>query len=253
MPDLLMFVEDHAQERFLSALLRRMAAEHSVPTSIRVRTARGGFAKVLRQLEDFARAVGAGCERLPDGLVVGLDANCRGYAERRRMVMDRARQLSRADSVGSVVLARSASATPSSFARYGPRIGPRLAHSSACGSICFAITSLPTESARLRDLVICAIPDPHIERWLLLDGRAFQVAVGSGCRAPDEKCEKHRYKRLLNAAVREAGVQPLLGGVEYAEDIVGAYDIQQVARRDASFGHLVGEIRSWLNRQQRGG
>lgn len=197
MPDLLMFVEDHAQERFLSALLRRMAAEHSVPTSIRVRTARGGFAKVLRQLEDFARAVGAGSERLPDGLVVGLDANCRGYAERRRMVMDRARQL--------------------------------------------------------RDLVICAIPDPHIERWLLLDGRAFQVAVGSGCRAPDEKCEKHRYKRLLNAAVREAGVQPLLGGVEYAEDIVGAYDIQQVARRDASFGHLVGEIRSWLNRQQRGG
>lgn len=197
MPDLLMFVEDHAQERFLSALLRRMAAEHSVPTSIRVRTARGGFAKVLRQLEDFARAVGAGSERLPDGLVVGLDANCRGYAERRRMVMDRARQL--------------------------------------------------------RDVVICAIPDPHIERWLLLDGRAFQVAVGSGCRAPDEKCEKHRYKRLLNAAVREAGVQPLLGGVEYAEDIVGAYDIQQVARRDASFGHLVGEIRSWLNRQQRGG
>lgn len=87
----------------------------------------------------------------------------------------------------------------------------------------------------------------------MLDGRAFQEAVGSGCRAPDEKCEKHRYKRLLNAAVREAGVQPLLGGVEYAEDIVGAYDIQQVARRDASFGHLVGEIRTWLNRQQRGG
>jgi hypothetical protein len=47
------------------------------------------------------------------------------------------------------VLARSASATPSSFARYGPRAGPRLAHSSACRGICFAITSLPTESARL--------------------------------------------------------------------------------------------------------
>ena len=57
---------------------------------------------------------------------------------------------SRANSVGSVVLARSAPATPSSFARYGPRTGPRLADSSACGSICFAITSLPTESVRLR-------------------------------------------------------------------------------------------------------
>jgi len=57
--------------------------------------------------------------------------------------------LSRNDSIGSVVLARSASANPSSFARYGPRAGPRLAHSSSCRSICFAITSLPTESSRL--------------------------------------------------------------------------------------------------------
>lgn len=197
MPELLLFVEDHAQEKFLVALLQRMAAEHAVPTVTRVRTARGGFAKVLKQLEDFALAVERGSERLPDGLVVGLDANCRGYAQRRRMVMERARQLSA--------------------------------------------------------LVICAIPDPHIERWLLLDGRAFKEAVGSGCQAPDEKCEKDRYKRLLNAAVRQAGVQPLLGGIEYAEDIVGAYDIQQVAQRDASFGHLVGEIRGWMNQQKRGG
>ena len=66
---------------------------------------------------------------------------------------------SRSDSVGSVVLARSASANPSSFARYGPRIGPRLAHSSACRSICFAITSLPTESIRLCGLCdLCGDP-----------------------------------------------------------------------------------------------
>jgi len=58
--------------------------------------------------------------------------------------------LGRNDAVGSVVLARSASANPSSFARYGPGTGPRLAHSSACASICFAITSLPTESSRPR-------------------------------------------------------------------------------------------------------
>jgi len=58
-------------------------------------------------------------------------------------------RLSRNDSVGSVVLARSAGANPSSFARYGPRTGPRRAHSSACTSICFAITSLPTESSWL--------------------------------------------------------------------------------------------------------
>ena len=56
--------------------------------------------------------------------------------------------LGRDDSVGSVVLARSAPANPSALGRYGRRTGPRLAHSSACGSICFAITSLPIESSR---------------------------------------------------------------------------------------------------------
>jgi hypothetical protein len=55
----------------------------------------------------------------------------------------------RDEAVGSVVLARSASANPSSFARYGPRTGPRIAHPSACESICFAIASLPTASLRL--------------------------------------------------------------------------------------------------------
>ena len=55
--------------------------------------------------------------------------------------------LSRNDSVGSVVLARSACANPSSFARYGPRTRPRRAHTSDCPSICFAITSLPTGSS----------------------------------------------------------------------------------------------------------
>ena len=53
------------------------------------------------------------------------------------------------DARGSVVLARSASARASSFARYGPRTGPRLDHSWACGSIGCATTSLPTASRRL--------------------------------------------------------------------------------------------------------
>lgn len=196
MPELLLFVEDQAQEKFLTALLSRIATERAVRVSVRPRSTQGGFAKVLSQLEAFAKAVDRGREPLPDGLVIGLDANCQGYIERRRMVLQRAGQLS--------------------------------------------------------DLVICAIPDPHIERWFLLDGEAFREALGAGCAAPDEKCEKGRYKRLLNQAVRQAGVQPLLGGVEYAEDIVNACHIQRVADRDASFGRFVSDFRNWLNRQQHG-
>ena len=47
--------------------------------------------------------------------------------------------------------------------------------------------------------MILAIPDPHIERWLLLDGAAFKAVFGKGCDAPDQKCDRGRYKqRLMN-------------------------------------------------------
>ena len=85
------------------------------------------------------------------------------------------------------------------------------------------------------DLVICAIPDPHIERWLLLDSAAFKTVLGKGCQAPDQKFEKDRYKKLLMEAVLEAGLMPILGGIEHAADIVNAMDFQRVAQSDGSF------------------
>ncbi len=45
--------------------------------------------------------------------------------------------------------------------------------------------------------MILAIPDPHIERWLLLDGAAFKAVFGRGCDAPDQKCDRGRYKQRL--------------------------------------------------------
>ena len=99
----------------------------------------------------------------------------------------------------------------------------------------------------LKHLVIHAIPDPHIERWLLLDGEAFKQVIGKGCMAPDAKCEKQRYKKLLAQAVLEAGVQPLLGGVEYAEDLADKINVQRACTHDISFNHFVHELRAWLN------
>ena len=192
MPDILLFVEDSAQEKFLSAMLVRLAGDAHVSLHVRVRTAQGGIGRVLGQLESFAQEVERGRAAMPDGLVVALDANCKGFNERRKGANQRA--------------------------------------------------------GKLLESVILAIPDPHIERWFLLDSEAFKEAVGRGCKAPGEKCEKQRYKRLLNQAVLEAGVQPLLGGVEYAEELAKAYNIQRVADTDVSFGRFVADARSWLNR-----
>ena len=68
--------------------------------------------------------------------------------------------------------------------------------------------------------MILAIPDPHIERWLLLDGAAFKAVFGKGCDAPDQKCDRGRYKQRLIEAIYATGTIPRLGGIEYAEDIV---------------------------------
>ena len=93
-------------------------------------------------------------------------------------------------------------------------------------------------------LTILAIPDPHIERWLLLDSHAFRTVLGKGCRAPDQKCERDRYKKLLLQAVREAGSTPLIGGMENARDLVEAMDLKRLEPADDSLGRFLRELRS---------
>lgn len=104
---------------------------------------------------------------------------------------------------------------------------------------------------RIRDIdtssavspVVLAVPDPHIERWLLLDGAAFKAVFGKGCDAPDKKCDRGRYKHQLFEAVRSAGVVPMLGGIQFAEDIVREMDLDGAARADPSFRRFVEEVR----------
>lgn len=92
--------------------------------------------------------------------------------------------------------------------------------------------------------IIYAIPDPHIERWLLVDSSAFRNVFGQGCDAPDQKCERARYKKMLVDAIRKSGVIPSLGGIEFAEDIVKAMDLARAGAADASLRRLVEDLRS---------
>jgi len=102
--------------------------------------------------------------------------------------------------------------------------------------------------AALRNIVVCAIPAPHMERWLLLDPRAFKAVLGRGCQAPNAKCERDRYKRLLREAVSATGVTTLLGGLEYAEDLVKEFDLKRARHVDKAFDRAVGGLSSVLNR-----
>ena len=91
--------------------------------------------------------------------------------------------------------------------------------------------------------MILAIPDPHIERWLLLDGAAFKAVFGKGCDAPDQKCDRNRYKQRLIEAIHATGTMPILGGIEYAEDIVQQININRAVQMDRSFRRFVEELR----------
>ena len=93
-----------------------------------------------------------------------------------------------------------------------------------------------------RDLIVPAIPEPHAERWMLLDPSAFKQVFGKGCRAPDKKCERSRYKGTLYNEIAETGCSPALGGWEFAEDIVRAMDLDEI--RDGSLRSLVADLRS---------
>lgn len=96
--------------------------------------------------------------------------------------------------------------------------------------------------------VICAVPNPHIERWYVADSRGLRSALHTGNipDAPRYKCERGRYKQALRDAIRQTGVRAPLGGIEFGPDIVQAIDLHTVGRVDTGFKHFVDEIRAGL-------
>lgn len=107
-----------------------------------------------------------------------------------------------------------------------------------------ALTNFP----QFQQIVSYAIPDPHIERWMLADPKAFQAVFGRGCTLPAVKCAKDEYKRLLRKEIRESGIEAPLGGEEYAEEIVMAMDLGQMETREPSFGLFLKSLKALFNR-----
>ena len=99
--------------------------------------------------------------------------------------------------------------------------------------------------------VVYAIPDPHIERWLLLDSTAFKKVLGRGCNAPPRKCERDLYKRLLLQAIRASGKRPPLGEIQYTESLVSIIDLDYLELNDDSLGRLLKELRQIFQEWQR--
>ena len=99
------------------------------------------------------------------------------------------------------------------------------------------------------NLIITMIPEPHIERWLLLDSEAFKTVFGRGCPVPDQKCERGRYKNMLLNAIYQATMVSPLDAIERVDELVNEMDLQRMAQSDRSiqrfFSTLQRQFRTW--------
>lgn len=106
-----------------------------------------------------------------------------------------------------------------------------------------------------KDKVVYAVPDPHIERWYIMDQSAFKQGVGLNKppALPPYKCKKAHYKRVLHQAFREAQVSSLLGGAEYAERIVESIeDLESFGRHNAGCEVFLQDLRNMFRSQLSG-
>ena len=80
-----LFVEDRAHEELLKPLVVRVAQEEEIEVQVRVRAARGGRARVIKEYRLYQDVAELGSSHLgrTDFLVVGIDGNCSTFADAR--------------------------------------------------------------------------------------------------------------------------------------------------------------------------
>ncbi len=195
------FLEDSAQEAIIPPLFRRLAREEGLPLhqlTVQVLSARGGGS--LSAFQKFLNDARQRGHLNADLLIVGADANCKGFTARRDVVLKAA-----------------------------------------------AKSPYPE--------IVTAIPDPHVERWYLLDQTALSQAAGTAIATspPAYKCEKNHYKQLLKQAFLSTGIAPPLGGLEYGPVIAQRMDLYSAAKQDHGLNDYIENARAWLKRAKAAG
>jgi hypothetical protein len=93
---------------------------------------------------------------------------------------------------------------------------------------------------------VVGCPDPHVEKWLLIDQHALNVVFGTSANIPLRKCERDFYKNELKKIIRTAGWPITQDGIEYSQDIIEGLDFIVAERNDSSFGNFISDLKSTL-------
>lgn len=93
---------------------------------------------------------------------------------------------------------------------------------------------------------VIGCPNPHIEKWLLIDQHALSVVFGASLNIPLHKCDRDFYKNELKTIIQHAGWPITQGGIEYSQDIIAEVDFVRAEKNDPSFGNFISDLRSTL-------
>lgn len=100
----------------------------------------------------------------------------------------------------------------------------------------------------LRECMVIACPDPHIERWYVADPEGFALAIGATPPTRKRKCGRDVYKSVLRETIHRAGHLAPLGGIEFAPELVARMDLFQAGKSDKSLKAFTDDLRSALIR-----
>jgi hypothetical protein len=107
--------------------------------------------------------------------------------------------------------------------------------------------------APFSDRLVVACPDPHVERWYLADPESFKEVVGLRPTIAKKKCVRDYYKHALSRLVSKAGHPAMLGGIEFAQELVERMDLYRAGKNERSLKAFVDDLRGRLRTLRQGG
>jgi hypothetical protein len=93
---------------------------------------------------------------------------------------------------------------------------------------------------------VVGCPDPHIEKWLLIDQHALSTVFGVSSNISLDKCKRDYYKNELKRIIRLAGWPMTQEGIEYSQDIIEKIDLIRAEKNDHSFKVFLSDLRSTI-------
>lgn len=90
---------------------------------------------------------------------------------------------------------------------------------------------------------VVGCPDPHVEKWLLIDQHALSIAFGVSINISLDKCKRDYYKNELQKIIRLAGWPMTQEGIEYSPDIIEKIDFTRAEKKDHSFKSFISDLR----------